>query len=633
MVFLLLLLFQLAPCVTSLDFNFSTFPNGKNTISLEGDARIDGESLLLTKSAVDDVKEQSVGRATYSQPFLLRDNATGKLADLTTNFTFVIDSHGKTPYADGLAFFIAPNGSLLNGTLGRGGSLGLAVENPQNNISKNQYSFVAVEFDIYHEVTSIQDPTGDHVGVDINTVKSKMTEPWNGSIAEGRVNSAGINATTALHKINSWSFHSTQLFDEKPKNTTPKSGNGINIGLVLGLGIGGLVVLGGGLGLVWFICRKKRGESSDEDVTVNDSIDQEFENGIGPKKFSYRKLAQSTGNFDEGQKLGEGGFGGVYRGYITDLNLNVAVKRISSGSRQGLKEYAAEVSIISRLRHRNLVQLIGWCHERKQLLLVYEFMSNGSLDSHLFKAKSLLAWDARYRIAQGLASGLFYLHEEWEQCVLHRDVKSSNIMLDSNFNAKLGDFGLARLVDHGKQSQTTVLAGTMGYMAPECVTTGKASKETDVYSFGVVALEIACGRKPIDPEFGTSKNMMVEWVWELYGQGKVIEAADPKLCGDFDEKQIECLLIVGLWCAHPDYKIRPSIQQTIQVLNFEVPLPILPSKMPVASYFSPPLSFSILSGSTDLEGGPGYGYNTNSSQFTTSSASNSSASTSLLYSK
>ncbi|BFG29160.1 hypothetical protein CerSpe_154340 [Prunus speciosa] len=445
--------------------------------------------------------------------------------------------------------------------------------------------------------------------------------------------SAATDATTALHQINSWSFHSTQRFDGKPKNTTPKSGNGINIGLVLGLGIGGLVVLGGGLGLVWYICWKKRGESSDEDVTVNDSIDEEFENGTGPKKFSYRKLAQSTNNFDEGQKLGEGGFGGVYRGYITDLNLNVAVKRISSGSRQGLKEYAAEVRIISRLRHRNLVQLIGWCHERKELLLVYEFMSNGSLDSHLFKAKSLLAWDARYRIAQGLASGLFYLHEEWEQCVLHRDVKSSNIMLDSNFNAKLGDFGLARLVDHGKQSQTTVLAGTMGYMAPECMTTGKASKETDVYSFGVVALEIACGRKPIDPEFRSSQITMVAWVWELYGEGRVIEAADPKLCGDFEKRQMECLLIVGLWCAHPDYKIRPSIQQTIQVLNFEVPLPILPSKMPVASYFSPPLSFSILSGSTDLEGGPGYGYNTNSSQFTTSSASNSSPSASLLYSK
>ncbi|XP_016650518.1 PREDICTED: L-type lectin-domain containing receptor kinase IX.1-like [Prunus mume] len=163
----------------------------------------------------------------------------------------------------------------------------------------------------------------------------------------------------------------------------------------------------------------------------------------------------------------------------------------------------------------------------------------------------------------------------------------------------------------------------MGYMAPECVTTGKASKETDVYSFGVVALEIACGRKPIDPKLGTSKINMVEWVWELYGQGKVIEAADPKLCGDFDEKQIECLLIVGLWCAHPDYKIRPSTQQIIQVLSLEVAPPILPSKMPVASYFSPPVSFSILSGDT--------GYNTNSSQFISSSASNSSPSASLLY--
>ncbi|KAH0987410.1 hypothetical protein GBA52_014587 [Prunus armeniaca] len=678
MVFLLLLLFQLAPCVTSLDFSFSTFRNGKNTVSLEGDARIDGEFLLLTKSAVDDVKEQSVGRATYSQPFLLRDNATGKLADLTTNFTFVIDSQGKTPYADGLAFFIAPNGSLLNSTLGRGGSLGLAVENPQNNTSKSQYPFVAVEFDIYQdEVTSINDPMGDHVGIDSSTLKSQMTTPWNGSIAEGRVNSAVISynsttngihvvftsyvdgvqmmryldcvvpldnilqgwvivgfsaatdANTALHKINSWSFHSTQLFDEKPKNTTQKSGNGINIRLVLELGIGGLV-LGGGLGLVWFICWKKRGESSDEDVTV---IDEEFEKGTGPKKFSYRKLAQSTSNFHEGQKLGEGGFGGVYRGYIKDLNLNVAVKRISSGSRQGLKEYAAEVRIISRLRHRNLVQLIGWCHERKQLLLVYEFMSNGSLDAHLFKAKSLLAWDARYRIAQGLASGLFYLHEEWEQCVLHRDVKSSNIMLDSNFNPKLGDFGLARLVDHGKQSETTVLAGTMGYMAPEYMTTGKASKETDVYSYGVVALEIACGRKPNDLEFRSRQITMVEWVWDLYGEGRVIEAADPKLSGDFEKRQMECLLIVGLWCAHPDYKIRPSIQQTIQVLNFEVPLPILPSKMPVASYSSPPQSFSILSLSTDLEGGPGHGCNTNSSQFATSSASNSTPSESRLYSK
>ncbi|PQM34611.1 L-type lectin-domain containing receptor kinase IX.1 [Prunus yedoensis var. nudiflora] len=663
-VLLLLLLFHLAPSATSLNFSFPTFPNGINTLSLEGNAFVDGKFLRLTNSAVDEEKTGSVGRATYSQPFLLRDNATGKLADFTTTFTFTIDSRNKTPYADGLAFFLAPNGSALNKSpISTGGALGLPVANPELpgiKPEKNE-SFVAVEFDIVQNTaTSVQDPAGEHVGIDVNSVNSKVTRAWNGSITQGRENSAwirydsgsknlsgwvivGFSAATggwtALHKINSWSFNSTSLIDENANNNTPvapaptpivepESGNGINIGLVVGLVVGGCVLLVGGFCLVWFIFWKKggTGESSDndEDPMINNPIDDEFEKGTGPKKFSYKTLAQSTNNFDEGEKLGEGGFGGVYRGFIPDLNSYVAVKRVSSSSKQGPKEYASEVKIISRLRHRNLVQLIGWCHERK-FLLVYEFMPNGSLDSHLFKEQSLLTWEARYKIAQGLASGLFYLHEEWEQCVLHRDIKSSNVMLDSNFNAKLGDFGLARLVDHGKQSQTTILAGTMGYMAPDYLNTGKASKESDVYSFGVVALEIACGRKPIDPKFGSSKVNMVEWVWELYGEDRVNEAADPKLCGDFDKKQMECLMIVGLWCAHPDYNMRPSIQQAIQVLNFEVPLPNLPSKMPVATYFAPPKSLSMMSRDTSgSQGGQtessGYGYNTNSSQFSASSS-------------
>ncbi|KAL7199654.1 hypothetical protein ACSBR2_021864 [Camellia fascicularis] len=228
-------------------------------------------------------------------------------------------------------------------------------------------------------------------------------------------------------------------------------------------------------------------------------MDDEFEKGMGSKKFPYHELAHATKNFTDDEKLGEGGFGGVYRGFLRDWNSYVAIKRVLRESRQGIKEYASEVKIISRLRHRNLVQLLGWCHEKGELLLVYEFMPNGSLDSLLFKEENVLSWSVRYQIAQGLASALLYLHEAWEQCVMHRDVKSSNVMLDSSFNARLGDFGLARLVDHGKVPQTTDLARTMGYMAPECVTTGKASRESDVYSFGIVALEIACGRKPIDP--------------------------------------------------------------------------------------------------------------------------------------
>ncbi|BBH01739.1 Protein kinase APK1B, chloroplastic [Prunus dulcis] len=293
-----------------------------------------------------------------------------------------------------------------------------------------------------------------------------------------------------------------------------------------------------------------------------------------PRKFSYSKLARATSNFKEGEKLGEGGFGGVYIGFIPDLQSYVAVKKILRSSKQGSKEYALEVKIISQLRHRNLVQLIGWCYERK-FLLVYEFMPNGSLDSHLFKEQSLLTWETRYKIAQGLASGLLYLHKEGEQCVLHRDIKSSNVMLDSNFNPKLGDFGLARLVDHGKQSQTTILAGTMGCMAPDYVNTGKASK---VYSFGVVALEIACRREPIDPKYGSSHINMVEWVWELYGEDRVIEAADPKLCGDFVEKQMECLMIVGLWCAHRRFPCPFSHQRCRWP-------PILPSKITINVFY------------------------------------------------
>jgi serine/threonine protein kinase len=336
-------------------------------------------------------------------------------------------------------------------------------------------------------------------------------------------------------------------------------------------------------------------------------------------------LAHATNNFNDKEKLGQGGFGGIYRGFLRASNSFVALKRVSKGSKQGVKEYASEVKIISRLRHRNLVQLIGWCHERGELLLIFEFMPNGSLDSHLFTEESLLIWETRYKVAQGLASSSLYLHEEWEQCVVHRDIKSSNIMLDSNFNAKLGDFGLARLVDHLKGSQTTVLAGTMGYMAPECVTTDNASKKSDVYSFGIVALEIACGRKPIKTTAPQDQVVLVEWVWELYGIGKVLEAADPRLDGDFDEQQMERLMIVGLWCAHPDRNLRPSIREIIHVLNFETPLPILPSDMLgpthlVAAMNKRAMSLSISSVSTNYEGGRN-SYSSNS--YTNSSLSTS----------
>ncbi|MBA0785938.1 hypothetical protein Gotri_025509 [Gossypium trilobum] len=361
--------------------------------------------------------------------------------------------------------------------------------------------------------------------------------------------------------------------------------------LVMGLIVGACALIFG-LGLfLWFFSRTKR-HKDDVNIDNHHHISDvffsggEFRYGMAPRRFSLVELAKVTNNF-KGEKLGEGGFGAVYRGHLGDLDTYVAVKRISKASKQGIKEYASEVKIISRLRHKNLVKLIGWCHEKHELLLVYEFMANGSLDSHLFKGKSLLNWDVRYKIVQDLASALLYLHEEGDHCVLHRDIKTSNIMLNSNFNAKLGDFGLARLVDHAKGSQTTRLAGTMGYMAPECISSGKVSKESDVYSFGIVALEIACGRRSIEPEYEESKASLVAWVWDSYGNQRLLDVADQKLCMVFDDKQIECLLIVGLWCVHPDPSSRPSIRQAIQVLSFEAPLPELPGSRPIPTYHAP----------------------------------------------
>ncbi|KAL6847229.1 hypothetical protein ACP4OV_023082 [Aristida adscensionis] len=324
---------------------------------------------------------------------------------------------------------------------------------------------------------------------------------------------------------------------------------------------------------------------------AEDDLEQEE---IGPRRFNYSELATATGNFSDDRRLGSGGFGSVYRGFLEGTKRDVAVKRVSETSRQGWKEFAAEVRIISRLRHRNLVQLIGWCHGHEansdKLLLVYELMHNGSLDAHLYNnPENPLTWPVRYNIALGVGAALLYLHQEAERRVVHRDIKPSNVMLDTSFNAKLGDFGLARLIDDGRRSHTTGVAGTMGYMDPDCVLAGRASVESDVYSFGVLLLEIACGRRPAVRVGGDEDYYvhLVQWVWDLYGNRSILDAADTRLGGELDGREVACMMLVGLWCAHPDRSLRPTIRQAVNVLRFEAPSPRLPAKMPVATYGPP----------------------------------------------
>ncbi|KAL2615346.1 hypothetical protein AAZX31_08G064300 [Glycine max] len=658
------------PYASSLSFNFPSFDPNDNRIIYNRSANAVAPNIQLTTNQADKGMNGSIGRATYYQPMHLWDKATGTLTDFSTNFSFVINSRGQSVYGDGIAFFLAPAGSMVpNSTLG--GTMGLTLDNQILNSTDNP--FVAVEFDIFG---NDWDPPGEHVGIDINSLRSVANATWLADIKGGKVNQALIsyNSTslnlsvaftgfkngtallhhlsvivdlklylpefvtvgfsaatgnlTAIHTLNSWDFNSTSIIAPSQKKKDKKA-------LAVGLGVGGFVLIAG-LGLISIRLWKKTSEEEDHDF--EEYIDEDFERGAGPQKYSYAELAQAANGFKDEHKLGQGGFGGVYKGYLKDLKSHVAIKKVSEGSDQGIKEFASEVRIISRLRHRNLVNLIGWCHAGKKLLLVYEYMSNGSLDIHLFKKQSILQWAVRYNIARGLASALLYLHEEWEQCVVHRDIKPSNIMLDSEFNAKLGDFGLARFVDHAKSAQTTALAGTMGYMAPECTLGYRpASKESDVYSFGVVALEIACGRKPINHRAQENEISIVQWVWGLYGEGRILEAADQRLEGKFEEEQIKCLMIVGLWCAHPDHSNRPSIRQAIQVLNFEAPLPNLPSSLPVPTYLEHPLHSSILPFSINAseEGQSqitGCSSNTNSSGFTTTS-DDASPSVSLMYSR
>ncbi|KAJ4714596.1 putative Kinase [Melia azedarach] len=621
--------FILLPLSSSVYFRMPRFESNVKNILYQGDAITSVGNVEL----INNYKYLCrVGWATYADRVPLWDSDTGKLTDFSTKFSFIIDTEGRSSYGHGLAFFLAPVGFQIPPN-SAGGFLGLFNTTTAYSSSNR---IVLVEFDTYFN--SEWDPADvqDHVGINNNSIVSAVYNRWNASFHSGDTadvqityNSAtknlsvswtyrqtsdpredtslyyvidlmkvlpqwvtvGFSAATGenleRHTIESWEFNSSLDI----KETTGVSTKEIRIVVAVTVSGGVLLIAGVITGLLILRRRKQMKRSSAEGVNLT-SINDDLERGAGPRRFSYMDLASATNNFSENRKLGEGGFGAVHRGYLIDLDMTVAVKKISRGSRQGKKEYITEVKTISQLRHRNLVQLIGWCHDRGEFMLVYEYMPNGSLDSHLFGKKSPLNWAARYKISLGLASALLYLHEEWEQCVVHRDIKSSNVMLDSNFNVKLGDFGLARLMDHELGSQTTGLAGTLGYMAPEYISTGRTSKESDVFSFGIVSLEIATGRKSIDRMKENSEMGLLEWVWDLYGKGELLSAADERLDMDLDEQQIKCLMIVGLWCAHPDRNFRPSIRQAIQVLNFETAMPNLPTKMPVPTYHLPTPSVS-----------------------------------------
>ncbi|CAK8541344.1 unnamed protein product [Lathyrus sativus] len=380
---------------------------------------------------------------------------------------------------------------------------------------------------------------------------------------------------------------------------------------------------------------KKKNSSRGSSTTMFHDMDGvQFAVKIGrdnPRIFSYAELFIGSNGFSEEQVLGSGGFGKVYKALLPSDGTLVAVKCcLSEKGKQFDKSFLAELSAVADLRHKNLVRLRGWCVHEDQLHLVYDYMPNRSLDRVLFRRKEIskgeiLGWGQRCRIVKGLAAALYYLHEQLETQIIHRDVKTSNVMLDSHYNAKLGDFGMARWleheleyefkynynsssssnkktssrIDHFKLGETSKIGGTIGYLPPESLQKpSNGTSKCDVFSFGIVVLEIVSGRRAIDLAYSDEKIILLDWIRRLSDEGKLLEAADTRLQKDgssssassFNFSEMKHFIHIGLLCTLHDPNLRPNMKWVVEALSdLSFKLPSLPS------FLSHPLYISLSS--------------------------------------
>ncbi|KAK4411833.1 putative LRR receptor-like serine/threonine-protein kinase [Sesamum angolense] len=287
----------------------------------------------------------------------------------------------------------------------------------------------------------------------------------------------------------------------------------------------------------------------------------------GPNIYSYKDLKAATNNFSEENKLGEGGFGDVYKATLKNGNI-IAVKKLDISSGRAKADFETEVRLISNVHHRNLVRLLGYCSKGSELLLVYEYMANGSLDRFLYGDKrGVLTWKQRYNIIFGTARGLAYLHEQYHECIIHRDIKPSNILLDDDFQTKIADFGLARLLPENQSHVSTKFAGTLGYTAPEYAIGGHLSEKVDTYSFGVVILEIISGRRSSDMNADSDTGFLLEEAWKLYESGMHLKLADETLnSSEYTAEEVKKLVEIALTCTQSPAASRPTMSEVLVML-------------------------------------------------------------------
>uniref|UniRef100_J3ME91 non-specific serine/threonine protein kinase n=1 Tax=Oryza brachyantha TaxID=4533 RepID=J3ME91_ORYBR len=288
-------------------------------------------------------------------------------------------------------------------------------------------------------------------------------------------------------------------------------------------------------------------------------------------RFSYEELTGITSNFSRDNVIGEGGFGCVYKGWLGDGRC-VAVKQLKAGSGQGEREFQAEVEIISRVHHRHLVSLVGYCVAEHHRMLIYEFVPNGTLEHHLHgRGVPVMDWPTRLRIAIGAAKGLAYLHEDCHPRIIHRDIKSANILLDYSWEAQVADFGLAKLANDAHTHVSTRVMGTFGYLAPEYASSGKLTDRSDVFSFGVVLLELITGRKPVDQSRPLGEESLAEWARPVLADavelGDPSELVDPRLEGAYHPGEMMTMVEAAAACVRHSAPKRPRMAQVMRALD------------------------------------------------------------------
>ncbi|KAF5206573.1 L-type lectin-domain containing receptor kinase S.1 [Thalictrum thalictroides] len=539
----------------ALDFLFNSF--NATDLTLISDARVESSIIRLT----NDSNQFSIGRAFYPSTIPIQLTNPTNLSSFSTSFVFsILPQRSNTP-GFGLAFVLSSSTSPPGAIAGQ--FFGLF----SNSTTRFNYPLLAIEFDTGRN-TEFNDPDDNHVGIDLNNIESQVTQSagyydssngvlvpvnmkngqnirawieFDGTQFEINVTIAPLSVSKPLRplitfrnpvianyvssemfvgfsgsktrwvepqRVLAWSFSNNGI--ARDINTTnlpvflPESSSssklsaGIIAGIVIACVVGTLLCL---FCVYWFWWRKWRNEDEEEDKV------EDWELEYWPHRFSYEELFEATKGFSKDELLGSGGFGKVYKGVLSN-NTEVGVKCVAHDSKQGLREFMAEISSMGRLQHKNLVQLRGWCRKRNELLLVYDYMPNGSLNRWIFeKPKQLLNWDGRRRVLVDVAEGLSYLHHGWDQVVLHRDIKSSNILLDSDMRGRLGDFGLAKLYQHGQAPGTTRVV-----------------------------------------------------------EGKLREAADDRIDGEYKVEDVEIILKLGLACCHPDPQHRPTMKEVVAIL-------------------------------------------------------------------